>query len=80
MLTPRQMGEWERLYLSQPWTADSVEETVGILGTVLVNMFSSESSPRASPNHFRALPRPAAPARHEAMTVSALVSRMGGGR
>lgn len=76
-LTRRQLAEWERLYHDQPWTADSVSETVARLGAIWVNMQAAKSSPTAVPNHFRAVPRPTE-TKPEEITVADLAARMGG--
>lgn len=62
--------------MSEPFGADSVEETVGRLGAIIINGWDRNAN--AVSNQFRAIPRPPAsgPARPAEITVSDLAAQM----
>lgn len=67
--------------MSEPFTADSVEESIARVGTIIVSMFSDEKGPKPMPDHFRAIPRMkrlTAKAKPQEMAASDLISHLGG--
>ena len=59
VITQEELTDWLRFWRQEPWAADSIEEGMAIMSSVLYSANVGKDAPNLTASSFRAMPRQA---------------------